>query len=361
MQQNGLRDEVFSFDPDLPLEEGWTPPASWYTAPAFDKLERTAVFRKTWQLACRSDQVRNPGDFVAGLSFGLAWVIARGPDGVLRAMANVCRHKATQVCEGAGNLPHLTCPYHGWTYKLDGSLRTAPRVAGIRNLARGEMALPQFAVEEWGPYVFLNADVEAAPLASELTELNAALEATHWGDLTFHSRRRYVVECNWKVFCDNYLDGGYHIAHMHPSLADQLDLDSYRTELFDRFNVQTSGGDPVGGGRIGSGAVYAWIYPNLMLNRYGPVLDTNYVIPLNSNRCEVYFDFFFDGDVDGAWIDKSLIQSDVTQQEDMWVSAKAQIGMNSGTWPRGRYAPAVEKGVQHFHRLLASDLRRAVQ
>jgi choline monooxygenase len=358
---HGLRDEVYSFDPSLPLEEGWTPPASWYTTGAFDQLERTAVFRRTWQLACRADQVQNPGDYVAGLSFGLAWVVVRGEDGVLRALANVCRHKATQVCEGAGNLPHLTCPYHGWTYRLDGSLKSAPRVAGIRNLVRGEMSLPAFSVEEWGPYVFLNADPEAAPLRGPLAELDSALEKTNWRSLKFHSRRQYVVESNWKVFCDNYLDGGYHIAHMHPSLAAQLDLDSYRTELFDRFSVQTSGGDTVSGGRIGGGAIYAWIYPNLMLNRYGPVLDTNYVIPIDADHCAVTFDFFFDETVDEAWIERSLAQSDVTQREDMWVSAKAQIGMKSGSWPRGRYAPAVEKAVQHFHRLLASDLRGAVR
>ena len=176
----------------------------------------------------------------------------------------------------------------------------------------------------------------------------------------FHSRCRYVVASNWKVFCDNYLDGGYHIAHMHPSLAAQLDLDSYGTEIFDRFNVQSSAADRVQGGRIGGGALYAWIYPNLMLNRYGPVLDTNYVLPLDEDRCEVFFDFFFDDTVDEDWIAASLKQSDITQQEDMWVSAKAQVGMQSGTWPRGRYAPGLERGVQHFHRLLAGDLRSAL-
>ena len=361
MNRQELRREVDGFDPELPLEEGWTPPVSWYTERAFDRLERAAVFRKSWQLACRADQVRKPGDYVAGLSFGLSWVVVRGEDGVLRALANVCRHKATQVCEGAGNLPQLTCPYHGWTYRLDGALKTAPRVAGIRNLSRDEMALPQFAVQEWGPYVFFNADPDAPDLTASLTELDEALQSTGWSTLRFHARRRYVVESNWKVFCDNYLDGGYHIAHMHPSLAAQLDLDSYRTELFDRFSVQTSGGGQGGANRIGTGALYAWIYPNLMLNRYGPVLDTNYVIPLDEHRCEVFFDFFFDDTVDEAWIAASLAQSDVTQQEDMWVSAKAQVGMQSGTWPRGRYAPELEMGIQHFHRLLSMDLRRALE
>jgi len=360
MRTEELRGEVWAFDPELPPELGWTPPVSWYVEPDFDRLERAAVFRKTWQLACRTEQVRNPGDFVAGRSFGLSWVVVRGDDGVLRALANVCRHKATQVCEGSGNLPHLTCPYHGWTYRLDGALKSAPRVAGIRNLVRDEMALPRFAVQEWGPFVFFNADPEAADFLAPLAELDAALTRTGWSSLRFHSRRRYVVDANWKVFCDNYLDGGYHIAHMHPSLADQLDLASYRTELFDRFSVQSSGGDDVGGGRIGDGALYAWIYPNLMLNRYGPVLDTNYVLPLDAHRCEVFFDFFFDDTVDDDWIQASLAQSDVTQHEDMWVSAKAQVGMQSGTWPRGRYAPGLEMGVQHFHRLLSGDLRDAL-
>lgn len=363
MNDEQLPREVLRFDPQLSLAEGWTPPVSWYIAPEFGQLERQAVFRRSWQLACRRDQVREPGQYVAGQAFDLPYLIVRGDDGVLRALANVCRHKATQVCEGAGQLPHLTCPYHGWTYHLDGGLKSAPRVAGIRSLVREDMALPRFALLEWGPYVLFNADSQADPadFFRCVRELDEALEHTGWGELRFHSRRCYRVEANWKVFCDNYLDGGYHIAHMHPSLDAQLDLGSYRTQLFERFSIQSSRPDPQGGARIGGSALYAWLYPNLMLNRYGPVLDTNYVVPIDEHHCEVYFDFFFDDSVDAAWIEASLEQSEVTQREDMWVSAKAQVGMRSGTWPRGRYAPALEQGVHHFHRLLAADLRAALE
>src|SRR5690349_20507306 len=126
-----MRDHVLSFDPALPIAAASTPPAAWYTDPAIAVLEREAVFRRAWRVACRVDQVAEPGAYVAGrdAGSGLSWVVIRGEDGVLRALANTCRHKATEVCAGAGRAPHLTCPYHGWTYRLDGSLRTAPRMA----------------------------------------------------------------------------------------------------------------------------------------------------------------------------------------------------------------------------------------
>src|SRR5437762_3424704 len=114
-----LRREVLAFDPAIPIERASTPPVSWYVDPAFDRLDRDAVFRRTWQVACRTADVAERGHYVAGRSFGLSWVVVRGEDGVLRAFANTCRHKATEVCSGAGVLEHFTCPYHGWSYRLD--------------------------------------------------------------------------------------------------------------------------------------------------------------------------------------------------------------------------------------------------
>lgn len=354
-----LQREILAFDPGIPIGRARTPPASWYVEPAFDVLERTAVFRRTWQFACRADQVAAPGAWVAGRSFGLSWVVVRGDDGRLRAFANTCRHKATEVCTGEGTSPHLTCPYHGWTYRLDGSLKSAPRMAGIEAVDRSEMALPPFAVETWGPLVFVHADPAAPSFLPELAGLDSALAATDWTRLQWHGRRVYEVECNWKAYCDNYLDGGYHVAHLHPSLAGQLDLDAYRTELFGRYNVQSC--PPREGrlaGRTGCGALYAWVYPNLMLNRYGPCLDTNLVHPISARRCRVIFDFWFDPrEVDPPWIAASLEDSERTQREDMDVSERVQFGMETGTWRDGPYAPKIEIGIHHFHRLLAVDLR----
>lgn len=357
---------MLAFDADTPIEHAQSLPASWYTSSAIDALERGTVFADSWQLVCRADQVAEPGTFVAGRTLGLPWVVVRGGDGVLRAFANTCRHKATEVCTGSGTLSHFTCPYHGWTYRLDGSLRTAPRMAGIGALDRATMALPPLGVEVWGPLVLIHRDPAAPAFAPQVPQLTHALAATGWDQLRWHSRRTYEVACNWKAYCDNYLDGGYHIAHMHPDLATQLDLGRYRTEVFDTYSVQTcppaAAGAPIEG-RTEGGALYVWLYPNLMLNRYGPCLDTNLVHPIDADRCRVTFDFWFDTSHihDETWIQASLESTERTQLEDMEISERVQVGLASGTWHSGPYAPRVELGIHHFHRLLSQQLRRATE
>src|SRR5690606_28056264 len=193
------------------------------------------------------------------------------------------------------------CGYHAWIYDLRGRLRSAPRMAGIEGFDREALSLPPLAVEAWGPWAWVNPVPDAAPLRTRVTALDRMLAATQWDRLRFHSRSSWTLECNWKVYVDNYLDGGYHIPHMHPSLDAQIDMATYRTELHGEFSVQTvepaarpderTAVDP--SVRIGPGAVYAWLYPNFMLNRYGPCLDTNHVIPLGPDRRRVDYEFRF--------------------------------------------------------------------
>ena len=352
------------FDPKIPVESAWSPPSRWYTDPAFEALERQHVFPNTWQLAGRVTQLANPGDYVSGCFAGEPFAVTRDRDGALHAFDNVCRHRAAPVALGHGHAEHLTCAYHGWTYHLDGRLRTAPEIGGIRDFDRSTMALPRRDVEVWGPYVMIRQATGGASVAHQTAPLTRLLEATDWSRLRFHDRKIWKIGCNWKVFCDNYLDGGYHIANLHPALDAQLDMDSYRTVLHERCSVQTSAPttatdvdldvDP--SRRIGAGALYGFVYPNLMINRYGPALDINYVRPLGVDQCEVIFDFFFEDGVDDDFIRRSRQTADTTQQEDVWICERVQQGLSSGRYERGRYAPRLEHGVHHFHRLLAADL-----
>jgi len=355
-----LRATVLDFDPEVPIERASTPPATWYTDPDLAALERRAVWDRTWRLAARAEQVATPGAFVAVDLGDRPIVLVRGEDGTLRALHNVCRHKAAVVCEGAGTASELVCPYHGWAYHLDGRLKRAPRLAGIRDLDRDAMALPALRVATWGPWVFVNADPLAPPLAPELEPLEEPLAGLEGADLRFRGEATWRVACNWKVFCDNYLDGGYHVPHLHPGLGAQLDLDSYRTTLFERCSLQAAGASAPGAARIGSGAVYAFVYPDLMINRYGPVLDVNLVRPDGPERCVVTFWWWFDAGCDEDFVADSIASSRRTQEEDVAVSERVQRGLRSGAWERGRYAPALEMGIHHFHRLLAADLRGAL-
>jgi choline monooxygenase len=223
------------------------------------------------------------------------------------------------------------------------------------------------AAQAWGPFVFVYLGQNPPALTEQLSELEPRLASTAPEKLRFAARCIYDMKCNWKVYVDNYLDGGYHVAHLHRGLAGQLDLKSYRTEIFRRLSIQScrSGGpgDPGAEGdfpeRIGGGALYAWVYPNFMINRYGPVMDTNLVLPLSRNRTRVVFDYYFEG-TEGReaqeFIQKSIGASHTVQEEDVAISESVQDGLSSGAYDRGIYAPAFEAPMYHFHRLLAADL-----
>ena len=368
MTPDEIRAQVLRFDPDVPIESAWTVPSSWYTEPAFARLEQEAIFLRNWHFVAPAEQLAAPGSYVAGRDFGWPWVVLRDDEGTLRGFHNVCRHKAAEVAVGCGAIQRLSCPYHGWTYDLDGRLRTAPRMAGIRDFERGEMSLRPLAVEQFGPFIFAHPDPGAPPLAPALAELKRRLVAAGWDRARYLGRRTWDVACNWKVFADNYLDGGYHISVLHPTLDAQLDMGAYRTELFDRYSIQSSpaaqGGDTRidfdAQQRIGAGALYAWVYPNLAINRYGPVLDTNRVMPTGHDSCRVIFDFWFDEGTDASFIERSREQTALTQDEDVQISESVQAGLASGAYDRGRYAPGVESGVHHFQKIVAADLRAAV-
>ena len=125
MEREALLDEVRRFDPRVPIEEAWTPPASWYTASEFYEIEREVVFGKTWQPVARVDQVASLGDFITGCLAGEPWVVLRDADGEIRAFHNTCRHKGREVVQGSGNAGELVCGYHAWSYHLDGRLKSA--------------------------------------------------------------------------------------------------------------------------------------------------------------------------------------------------------------------------------------------
>ncbi len=138
----GLRELIANYDPNYPLAEASTPPSAWYTDPRIFELEQRTVFSRSWQIAGRTDQVRNPGQYITAEVAGEAILVIRGNDSVLRGFFNVCRHHAAAVvtkCEG--KVENLRCPYHGWTYDLEGKLILTPEFAGVANFDRSANGL----------------------------------------------------------------------------------------------------------------------------------------------------------------------------------------------------------------------------
>jgi choline monooxygenase len=308
-----------------------------------------------------SQQIAKAGDFVAGEFAGLSYIVGRDQEGLVRAFHNTCRHHAARILpvgEVCG-AKQFVCPYHGWTYRLDGKLAAAPRMNGARNFSLDCHSLVSIRCETWGPWVWICFDEGAAPLFGTVGELEKRLPGESLLGMHFHSRRTYEIRCNWKVYVDNYLDGGYHVPVLHRGLSSQLDMSSYRTEIFDRMSIQSCEGRSGASERIGNAAVYAWLYPGFMINRYGPVLDTNWVIPISHDRTLTVFDFYFEDISSKAakqFITASLESSEKVQQEDLWISECVQKGLGGPAYDRGRYAPEVEQAEHHFHRMLARDL-----
>ncbi|MEP6801581.1 MAG: aromatic ring-hydroxylating dioxygenase subunit alpha, partial [Acidobacteriota bacterium] len=203
---------IDSYDPTRPLAEAWTIPASWYVDQRIERLERDTVFTRSWQCIGRSDQVGNPGDFVTAEFAGEPVMAVRGNDGVLRAFFNVCRHHAAAVETRAEGRAHLLrCPYHGWTYSLAGELKGTPDFQGVCDFDRASSGLVPVAAAEWEGFVFVRLSPEGPSLAEFVGPLVERFQSMNLSSLHFVERRHYAFDCNWKVFVDNYLDGGYHV------------------------------------------------------------------------------------------------------------------------------------------------------
>jgi len=359
-----------AYDHTAPLSEASTIPAPWYVDARIADLENQTVFSKTWQMVGRVDQVEKTGQFVTANVAGEPIVVVRGNDGMLRGFYNVCRHHAAAVMtEPCGQASILHCPYHGWNYGLDGSLKGMPEFEGVKNFKREENGLVPLKAETWEKFVFVNLDPASVPLAEFLGGLVKRVAPLGVSKLHYFDSRTYDIACNWKVFIDNYLDGGYHVPHLHKGLNSVLDYKQYTIENEDRFCLQSSPmvasdeDTATGATRKGDRAWYFWQYPNLMINCYEGYMDTNLVLPIDVDHCRVIFDFYFADVSDGrrAYNEQSVAVGARVQDEDLGICEAVQRGLKSRAYGAGRLSARREAGEHLFHRLLAGDLKAGVQ
>jgi choline monooxygenase len=204
---------------------------------------------------------------------------------------------------------------------------------------------------------------------TSLGDLSKRVAPLGIGNLHFFARKTYALACNWKVYVDNYLDGGYHVPHLHKGLNSVLDYKEYTIENSARYSLQSSPivssqeHESFAATRTGDRAYYYWLYPNFMINIYQGVMDTNLVLPLATDRCLVQFDFYF-ADVSEAAQEgnaKSVTVSDRIQDEDVDICESVQKGLQSRAYGAGRLSVRREAGEHLFHRLLHADLTRELE
>jgi choline monooxygenase len=365
--QRSLEEILASYDDQATLDRASTIPASWYVDKRIAELERQNVFGCTWQVVARAAQLVAPGSFVTAELAGEPLVIVRGSDSRLRAFYNVCRHHAAAVvAEEHGSASIFRCPYHGWSYGLDGSLKGATEFEGVCGFDRAQNGLLPVRVDVWEQFVFVNLDENAPSLADFLGSLIARVAPLNISALHCFERRVYRLNCNWKVFVDNYLDGGYHVPHLHKGLNSVLDYRQYTIETENRYCLQSS---PIvassedaatAATRTGDRAWYFWLYPNFTINLYHGYMDTNLVLPDGVDRCIVIFDFYF-AEVSNAAAERnrqSIAVGERVNDEDIAICEGVQCGLHSRAYGAGRLSVRREAGEHLFHRLLAADLKR---
>lgn len=358
------------YDETAALKDAHTIPSAWYLDTEIEQLEQMHVFGGNWQAIARTDQLMQPGDFVTTEFAGEPILAVRDADGKLRAFYNVCRHHAAAVATApCGHTQLFRCPYHGWNYGLDGRLKGMPEFAGVCNFDPSANGLVPVAIDTWEKFVFVNLAVDPEPLPRHLEDLVPLVSPLELTKLSFYSRKDYVLNCNWKVYVDNYLDGGYHVPHIHKGLNSVLDYSHYTIENGRHYCLQSSPmvasleDEQVSATRKGDRAWYFWIYPNFMINVYKDVMDTNLVLPVGRDKCRVIFDFYF-SDISSASREHnnaSVVISDKVQEEDIAICESVQKGLASRAYGAGRLSVKREAGEHLFHRLLARDLKSVAQ
>ena len=379
MLAGALNTKPLQLDVNEQIECAHTLASRFYTDPAILEIEKTRIFLRTWQLvgtlghACgevngMKRTIADPESFFTADVAGEPIIVVRDKQGTLRAFSNVCRHRAGPIALGSGCKNVLRCQYHGWTYTLDGRLIGTPDVEGVEFFDRSNMGMVPLRVETWEQFIFVNFDAQAEPLAAYLGEIPEQARGFQFAGLQLAERRDYVINCNWKVYVDNYLEG-YHIPIAHPGLMREIDYANYRTDTYRYYSQQFA---PIRAMKAedtaerayapGTGlqqAAYFWIFPNLMLNIYPDNISTNVIVPLAQDKTLTIFEWFFHDVADAKVrerIQKAIAFSDEVQQEDIGLCENVQRGLRSSTYDRGRYSVKRENGVHHFHMLLGEFL-----
>ncbi len=346
-------------DPETRTAGRPTVPWSWYSDPAILTAEMERIFRCSWQYVGHLDELQGPGSYFASETGPLPIVVTLDGEGTLRAFVNICRHRGAIVATGAVKRGTLQCPYHAWTYGLDGCLRAAPRGGDDPAFDAGQLGLVPVSVATWGPFVFANPDPAAEPLEHSLGDLPeiVAGHGLDLGSLRFNRRVRYEIRANWKIAIENYLEC-YHCQLNHPSFVEVIDerrlgLEAVglRASQFAPVDERSlDGRGPLDAhGEVGS-AQFHLLFPNLKFNVLPghPNLSIGPLWPTGPVTCAGYLDYWFADTADERWIDDLFELDNQVGSEDTALVEAAQRGSSAGIIERGWVLGGAENLIGHF-------------
>jgi phenylpropionate dioxygenase-like ring-hydroxylating dioxygenase large terminal subunit len=347
------------------LERGLTLPASWYSDPVILEREHDRIFRRSWQYAGPLEQVAEPGAFLTGQAGDTPVVVVRNHGGELKGFVNVCRHRGHLVASGCGRRETLQCPYHAWTYDLDGALRAAPRSEREAGFDHADWSLQPVHVASWGPLVFVNPDIDAAPFTETIGDIPAGLAAggVDPGGFEYRGRsRELLIHANWKIVVENFLEC-YHCPVAHTSFSTLLDVDpdaytlsTARWSSSQHARVRTGDGRKlpyVPSGEIDAGQFH-YVWPNWTLNTLpGPPHVRVLVFqPVDAQRTATYVDGFWAPGTPDEIVEDITAFGAVVGKEDVELVESVHRGLRSGAIEQGRLLLGSERLLQHFQLLV---------
>lgn len=351
--------------------------AEAYTDELWFRADQDAVFARTWQLVCHVSTVAESGNYVATTIAGSPVVVVRDGSDELRGFYNVCKHRAHELVTGAGSARALVCPYHAWTFALDGRLKSARHTDHLTDFDKGSVCLDTVRVEEFGGFVYANLDPGAAPLNDLAGDL--AGEIAQWapdvGNLQLAHRLTFEVASNWKNVIDNFLEC-YHCHPAHPEFVSLVDMSTYDVRThgvwsshFASAGTQANTAYDVEGATVQDHAVW-WMFPNTCLLRYpgrGNFMVFQ-VVPTGPDRTAETWDFYFETeDLTPAEVEAARYIDEVLQPQDIAIVESVQRGMSTPAFTQGRIVVDAdgsglsEHGVHHFHGLLLDAYRNHLE
>lgn len=352
----------FNIDPDIKKAE--TLPSSFYRDEAVFESLKTKVFARSWHLMGEDSLFDASNIHPINLYEGYLsepLLLVKNKEEHIQCLSNVCTHRANMLAQIPKQSSSIVCQYHGRKFDLNGRYQSMPEFEQAEDFPRDCDHLKAFPTARWHQFIFSSLEP-----AFEFQQVISILEERvgHLPLQDFHYRgelsKNYLVNAHWALYCDNYLEG-FHIPFVHKDLHEVLDYGSYDTLLFDHCSLQigySQGGEEVfslpethvdHGKQVA--AYYFWIFPNLMLNFYPWGLSVNIVSPISPGKTQVKFLTYV---YDASKLEKGAgAMLDKVEREDEFVVEGVQKGMSSTAYTTGRFSPTREKGVHHFHRLLA--------
>ena len=354
-------------------DRSWSIHSDCYRDLEYLRLERQQIFHNSWQFLCHEEKLRAPGSYVAADVQGQSIVACRDSDGELRAFYNVCKHRGHELLKGEGATKVIVCPYHAWTYNLDGSLLRARRTEHIANFDKTKICLSRVQVEIFCSLVFVNLNASAESLLAQSGELRNEIMnyAPDLGDLTFAHRLTYRIKANWKAVVDNFLECCHcPIAHKDFCTLVEMDTSKVTTHgIWSSHMAKAGRGDnkayAVDDASVTDHAVW-YLWPNTTLMRYPG--RGNFMVwrfyPVSPEETFEVFDFFFETNKPNeAETEAIKFIDEVLQPEDIGLVESVQRGMQTPAFNQGRYlidpegSGMSEHAVHHFHGMLIEAYR----